>query len=243
LKTGTTIEAQMKLDYPKASIINEKQLVDGLLVDMDLTTELLNTAIMRGHAARMNATESHPVGTGGNFAYIETNGALREELIALGWTPVNSSNIPLIRHPSGAFQIFASSGDEHTGSCLDTLRPSTLREKGFKVSSLFESNHRDLFDKTPPSDLNITDKRVGICLTWILLYHFDEMTQQTKAEFALPQPVVQSDNKTKHQVSHWEKRIILDVYGGGLPTTTKRMSTPEFTGETDFDISSKTKIL
>lgn len=206
------------------------------LAKMDLSIDHLLEAVKIGHASRFNAGELHPPTTPGFNAWSDTNYGLSRRLIDEGWSREVVDNIPILLHPNGAYQIVVSSGDIATGTELESLMPSTLQKKGVKFSSLFGGNSRGLFDKNVPLD-NLMKKTMGECPTYILLYYFDQTRNETRCELSLPSPADQAKiaNKEKQYVSEWQQRIIIGIVGGE-PDAPR----PDFTEDTDFDITRKT---
>lgn len=206
------------------------------LSQMDLSIGVLLEAVKVGHGSRSNANELHPPTTPGFNAWSDTNYGLSLRLIDEGWSRDVINNIPILRHPNGAFQIVVSSGDIATGTPLESMTPSTLQKKGVKFSSLFGGNTRDLFDKEAPLE-NLMQKTAGECPTYVLLYYYDQAKNETRCELSLPSPSDKDKiaNKEKQYVSEWEQRIIIGTVGGepDLPTA-------DFTEDSDFDITRKT---
>ena len=208
----------------------------GHLFQMNLDSDLLLGAVEEGHAARANPTELHPPGTAGYYAYSETNYGLSRRLVEQGWSIQRESNIPILQHPTGAYQIVVSSGDVATGTEVESWVPTTLMKKGGKFSSLFGENGRGLFDKDVLTD-DLMQKIAGECPTYILLYHYDPLKSETRCELSLPSPADEAKiaNKEKQYVAKWQKRIIIGSVGGQ-----PNAPTPNFTDDSDFDITRKT---
>ena len=206
------------------------------LSQMNLSIDVLLEAVKVGHGSRSNANELHPPTTPGFNAWSDTNYGLSRRLIDEGWSRDVVDNIPILRHPNGAFQIVVSSGDMATGTALESMSPSTLQKKGVKFSSLFGGNTRDLFDKEVPLE-SLMQKTAGECPTYVLLYYYDQSKKETRCELSLPSPSDKDKiaNKEKQYVSEWEQRIIIGTVGGepDLPTA-------DFTEDSDFDITRKT---
>lgn len=206
------------------------------LSKMDLNIEHLLEAVKVGHASRSNAGELHPPTTAGFNAWSDTNYGLSSRLIVEGWSRQVVDNMPILRHPNGAYQIVVSSGDMATGTALESLYPSTLQKKGVKFSSLFGGNSRDLFDKEVPLE-TLMQKTIGECPTYVLLYFYDQISGETRCELSLPSPADKAKiaNREKQYVSEWEQRIIIGSVGG-KPDLPKA----DFTEDSDFDITKKT---
>jgi hypothetical protein len=205
------------------------------LSEMDLDRDLLLEAVGEGHAARANATELHPPTTAGYNAWTETNFGLSRRLVEQGWSIQFESNIPILRHPTGAYQIVVSSGDVATGTEVESWVPTTLMKKGRKFSSLFGENGRGLFDKDVLTS-DLMQKIAGECPTYILLYHYDPLKSETRCELSLPSPTDEAKiaNKEKQYVAIWQKQIIIGSVGGQLD-----LPTANFTDDSDFDITKK----
>ena len=80
-------------------IFSEPHSTNEQLDNLHLTPEQLKIAILKGQAARNNATPNHPANAGGTMAFFEVVRGLRDELIPKGWKAENTRNLSMTVFP------------------------------------------------------------------------------------------------------------------------------------------------
>lgn len=206
--------------------------VASRLAELGLTVGILHEAIAQGEVARSNCTENHPPMTAGQTAWSETVRALRDQLLAEGWSKDDAGNYSRTIHPGGAFAVVVATGNEHTGSL--TMIPNTKSAKGPKTRDAVQVNalYLDLFagsewQPAHASDVERTESGVAEA-TWILLVH--RHRDAIRAELSMPL-TMGLDNR----VETWRERIVLPDLdlGDGLAQRPAPEPGPDF----EIDVS------
>ena len=170
--------------------------VEHRLRGLGLRTATLTTAIQRGHLARIECTENHPVTAPGFYCWSETVRAMRELMAQDGWIRDNEGNQGLIRNAELDLTLTVAAGDEGVG--LADRIPTTRYPKGPRMSAAVLMNGY-LFE-----ELEKDYEALAACKSiWLLLYHWDPRRQRVRCELSKPSGMDES------RPSEWLERIIL----------------------------------
>jgi hypothetical protein len=173
------------------------------LADLGLEDRHLVVPVQRGLLAWAACTSNHPLLYPGYAAWAETVRALREELVPIGWQPLDDHGLPLVVNPHGTLAIAVSTADAATGR-RDEI-PSTRSGKGPKTEQLVTVNQwqANLF----PTDeyLSASSKASNDRTTWILLFCRDDAARELRCELSRP---IHFDGDER-AVNGWLERIIL----------------------------------
>jgi len=186
-------------------------IADDRLHRLGLAQDVLARVLLRADAEAKMTTDLEPPTAEGTVRYIKTVGVLREELVPLGWDYDNSKNFCRTIHPSRAFSIVTSSGDEYTG--VDTGKnPSTKYSKGDLTALAVQRNAgQEAFELGAEFDEPMIE-RAELENIWFLLqrptadYIFAELSLPTQIEGGM--------------IIEWEERIILPPLSRQDPTPT-----------------------
>jgi hypothetical protein len=183
-----------------ARIVVEAEAVDRL-AELSLDVDLIEKVVRRAEAEAATCTAFDPPMMGGLMRYGRSTRFLREELVPAGWDFDNPRNFCRTIHPSRAFAVVATSGDENTGN--SELTPATKNPKGYATIEAVAVNEQLAFD-FPDFDFGVASKDTEQLVTWFLLYHvFDD---EIRAELSQPS---QMNGGT---ITEWAERIILPSF-------------------------------
>lgn len=173
------------------------------LAQLDLSDQILSTAVAKGQLAVDNCTPNHPRMFPPLAGWAETVRGLREGLVARQWTNSDDRNYALAVHPNGEIAIAVATGNEHTGLLSGT--PATKSSKGTSTLEAVMVNVKQLslfgeIEQSAAAQSEQDDKRA----TWILLIRRD--ANGTRAELSLP-VAIGADGR----VTDWRERIVLNV--------------------------------
>jgi hypothetical protein len=186
------------------------------LQQLGLSTGVLVRALLRADAEAKMTTGLEPPTAGGTTRYNKTVGFLREELVPLGWQFDNTRNFCRTVHPTDAFSIVTSSGDEFTGVDLPGLKPSTKYPKG-ELTALAVQQNADQGVLDFGADFEEPVSEPGpLENTWFLLQRVTG--DEIYAELSLP-TVIEGG-----LITDWQERII-------LPPTSRQNSSSTITVE------------
>lgn len=163
-----------------------------------LKPDVFERVLLQADAEARNYTALDPLSLPGINRWGRTVRALREELLADGWTYDNPRNLPRTLSPDRCHAIITTLGDEGTG--LEDANPSTKYAKGIATVYAIAQNFIQLsmFDEEL-DNLPLETNEDGLT-TWVLLYHVTE--HEIRAELSLP------DSTTKGRIDTWIERII-----------------------------------
>ena len=205
-----------------ARVLVEAEAV-GKLAELGLTAELIERVVRRAEAEASMCTALDPPIMEGLTRWGRMNRFLREELLPIGWRFDNPRNLPRTIHPSGAFAIVATTGDELTG--LADLLPATKYLKGDATVQAVEVNEQLTLDFSD-LDPGLGDGRAdgsGDMLTWLMLFHADD--EGFRVELSLPDAIADG------RITSWAERIILPVFA----RDDDRLTSPVTPGGEDLD--------
>lgn len=177
------------------------------LAQRDIEVDLLTNGLRVGFAQRRNCSEFHPVTARGYYQWAETNAEIRRSFCAEGqWTLENPDNRPLIENAEQNIRFVAAGGNAATGLAIGT--PDVARPKGkATIDSVNAMNsvtiNLGLFDLGQVSTSATELPPQG---EWLLLYYYDEATQQLRCEFSRPSAL--TDNG---KVYAWSVRVLLEA--------------------------------
>jgi hypothetical protein len=186
-------------------IFDEPNEVEQQLGALGLGRAILETAVRRGHLARLECTDYHPATSAGFYAWSETVRTLRESLGPLGWLPSNEANQGLVIHEGRRLKLAVAGGDESTG--IRDRIPSTRSTKGPRMTAAVSVNGW-LFAEMEPVALATSD---GMSL-WLLLVYWNEQRRRIQIELSKPIGMGENDRPTE-----WSERIIFPHIDGDLP--------------------------
>ena len=176
-------------------------LAESRLQQLGLSGDLLTRVLLRADAEAKMTSALEPPTAEGTTRYNKTVGVLREELLPLGWNLSNAKNFCRTIHPSGAFSIVVSSGDEFTGVALPGMKPSTKYRKG-ELTALAVARNADqgVLDLGLDFEVEAADAG-GLETFWFLLSWVtgDEIF----AELSLPTAIEDG------VIVDWQERLIL----------------------------------
>ena len=177
-------------------VYSDSWVVTTRLAELGLKPDKLIHAVQRGLAAWASCTKNHPPASQGLWAWAETVCGLRDELVPLGWSRSDETNLPLTVNADETLAICVNTGNEDTG--IQDGSPCTRSTKGPQTRQAILENLGQL-RLFPATDVIREDRTV-----WILLIHRDMRAREVRAE--LSQPISISD---EGKVDRWKERIIL----------------------------------
>ena len=118
-----------------------------------------------------------------------------------GWAAENDGTYCLAVRPDGQVAIQVSSGNEHTG--LRDRIPSCQNAKGAQTARSIDLNQAVMHDPQTGAPLAPLP-RPRPRQTWLLLYYFDPLAEEIRAELSLPIHLGLED-----RIDGWAQRIIL----------------------------------
>lgn len=180
------------------------------LAELDLSVELLADVLLRVDAGTGDSNPLDPPIMAGLLRWGLTTRFLREELVRAGWTYDNPRNLARTIHPSGAFAVIVTTGDEATARA--EREPGPRHPKGYATELAVLTNGQLAFDFGDVSELatanrildnnGLDDNSVGLQpRTWFLLFHVD--ANAIHAELSIPEGFVGG------RMTEWSERILL----------------------------------
>jgi hypothetical protein len=110
--------------------------------------------------------------------------------------------LPIVFHKKRKIAITVATGDEATGK--PDFDPCTKCPKGPQTRSNISNNQLKLFpEEFVRAAYEQTTAKSGF-ITWLLLFHADELTRQVRSELSLPVGM-----NEEGRVDGWDERIIL----------------------------------
>jgi hypothetical protein len=203
-------------------IFSDPYSVTRRLGELGLVLAPLLEAVCRGQYQFLAGTENDPPGAPSYNAWAHTVRALREYLLAEGWTRRNDDNFPLTVHPGGRWAIQVATGDEATGH--PDSSPSTKQSKGPKTAGAISANQVQLLIPFPSMPLPEPEPDETL-LTWMLLVHRSK--REVRCELSLPVAI-----RPDGRVDVWRERIVL----GSTPTDDEYNPAASDVPDIDFDI-------
>ena len=185
----------------KLNVYSEPEDVNSHLAALGLKAVTLREAVFRGLASWASCTPNYPTNYPGISHWANTIAALRELLHSDGWIRRDTGNLPLTVDARGRVSIVVSTGDDYTG--LLDFTPSTQSSKGPRTANAVEDNANQipLFDfKKHPEIVKQGEER----LTWILLFHRDQASNEVRCELSCPVKI-----NDDGQIDAWAERIVL----------------------------------
>jgi hypothetical protein len=182
---------------------------NGRLADLGLTRELLFNVSLRADAEAKLSTDLDAPTHAGTTRFSRTTRFLREALVPVGWDYDNSRNYCRTIHPSGAFSIVVSSGDEGTGIVVAGQSPSTRYPKGEVTVQAVEINMQLVLELG--EEFETPERREPTSVVWYLLQRVT--VGEVFLELSLPTEIHNG------VISKWEERIVLgSIPRDGEPT-------------------------
>jgi hypothetical protein len=170
------------------------------LLELGVSVEALQRAIVAGHVARITCTDNDPPFIPGTEAWRFTVVTLRDELCPRGWRKADPGNYSLVINDARMINIVVASGDAFTRRSHISPRTKSLKGLYTEAATIRNRVEGDLF----PETLAIDVRRVATLLeypTWILLIFITD--REYRAELSLP--VDMEDD----QITTWEERIFI----------------------------------
>ena len=176
--------------------------VRNRLARLGLEEDWLLNAVRVGQLQRANCTPHHPPSFPGLSAWADTIKTLRDILVPEEWLIDNPRGLPIVFHKKRKIAITVATGDEATGK--PEFDPCTKCPKGPQTRSNISNNQLKLFpEEFVRAAYEQTTAKSGF-ITWLLLFHADELTRQVRSELSLPVGM-----NEEGRVDGWDERIIL----------------------------------
>jgi len=206
--------------------------VEKELASLGISSDDLIEVGKRGLAARNNATENDPPGTGGFYAYSGITRAFRELYLPKRWEKLTKHNLPFTINTENKIAVVISSGDSNVG--IEERAPRTKNPKGKQYQSVIYDNQDFFGIEEKTQKLIFPDFQ-----TLVLLYCCDNKKGEMRLELSSP---INMD--TKGYVDEWYKRILLSpIPFDAEPTTKRKQTNLSFDNSQDFDIPVKRRNL
>ena len=196
-------------------IISKDENASARLAELGLSRELLFKASLRADAEAKLSTDLDAPTHAGTTRFSRTTRFLREAMIPAGWDYDNSRNYCRTIHPTGAFSVVVSSGDQGTGVVTPGQSPSTRYPKGEVTVQAVETNMQLVLELGEEFDVPAQPSPTPV--VWYLLQRVT--AREIFLELSLPTAI---ENGV---ISKWEERIVL----GSIP----RDGEPILSDETD----------
>lgn len=200
------------------TVVAIDHVAEGRLQQLGLSADLLSRALLRADAEAKLTTGLEPPTAEGTTRYAKTVRYIREELVPLHWQFDNYKNFCRTLHPSGAFSIVTSSGDEFTGVHVPGRKPSTKYPKGdLTALAVMQNADQGVLDLGADYAIDIVDP-AGLETIWFLL---QRVTDQTiYAELSLPTAIQGG------LIVDWEERILLPQISRQEPPSSVTVEEP-----------------
>lgn len=170
------------------------------LAELDLSVELLSDVLLRADAGIGDCTPLDPPIMAGLLRWGLTTRLLREQLVSAGWSYDNPRNLARTIHPSGAFAVIVTTGDESTARA--EREPGPRHPKGYATELAVLTNGQLAFDFGELTRLDIDNRTTALQpRTWFLLFHVD--ANAIHAELSIPEGFVGG------RMTEWSERILL----------------------------------
>jgi hypothetical protein len=173
--------------------------VTDSLAELGLSFEILRKALCAGEDARDACTANDPPGAPGFDAWARTVRALREDLIAQGWTRNDEGNLSSVVSPDGRTAIVVASGDKGTGDPASI--PKTKYPRGPATVAAVDSNRLQL-ELFQPNEAIPIKPEDGV-KTWMLVRRRDG--DILYSELSLPIRIGDHD-----LVEEWAIRLVFE---------------------------------
>ena len=221
LSFPTSNEAEkinMSLDM---TVLKEAPEVENRLKQWDVTVEDMLDVVKAAVGARRSATALHPLGAGGQLAYIYGTAALRSLFMPKGWQKKSTGNIECVFNSMLGVKIIY----QNANRAGDTLFPPTSASpKGPGSVKVVQSAQGELFESLAEAE--------AIEETAAVYYLFVEAEGKSiRAELSRPKAILDD------QFHGFHERIILLRSGEweGIDLTPDEMPAPEF----DIEVTRK----
>lgn len=200
------------------TVVAIDHIAEGRLRQLGLSVHLLERALLRADAEAKLTTGLEPPTAEGTTRYAKTVRYVREELVPLGWRFDNYRNFCRTIHPSGAFSIVTSSGDEFTGVDVPGMKPSTKYPKGdLTALAVLRNADQGVLDLGADYAVEAVDP-ADLENIWFLLQRVSD--EAISAELSLPTAI---ENGV---IVDWEERIILPRISRQDPPPTVTIEEP-----------------
>ena len=152
------------------------------LIDLDLSVEMLADVLLRADAGTGDCSPLDPPIMAGLLRWGLTTRLLRAELVGAGWSFDNPRNLARTIHPSGAFAVVVTTGDESTARA--EREPGPRHPKGYATELAVLTNGQLAFDFGDLTRL-VIDGPSGALQprTWFLLFHVDAAAIHAELSF------------------------------------------------------------
>lgn len=177
--------------------------VVGRLNELGLKMGPLCDAVRRGYIASADCTDNHPPLVRGILGWGEIVVALRESLLAEGWTRSDENNYSIVISPDRRVAIAVATGDEATGN--PKLFATTRSLKGpHTIAAVVYNQLQQSLDLFPAPRIQERVEAVQESRsTYLLLVYRAE--NELRCELSLPDQI--SD---EGRINGWRERIILN---------------------------------
>ena len=140
-----------------------------------------------------------PVGKG-IITWTKMHRYLRDRLLPHGWTKKNEKGYAATVSPDGSVEIAVGAGDSNTG--VESQIVQLRSPKGVMTDLAIGHAQRSFADVDSEWDALRPHQ------TWLLLYYFDEFSDEVRGELSLPTSL-----SNDGYVTGWEERILLSASG------------------------------
>ncbi len=164
------------------SVFYQPEDVQPKLAEMGLTAEVLQETVGQAALARIEVTPHSPRTAGGSMQWFAGVASLRDQLIPLGWEPINEDNQGLVFNKKLGIVLTVAGGDADTG--ISKGFPTTRSKKGPRTKEAIDRNQIQIFPEY--FRLPISERIRNIGTLWMLLVHVSPQHQQVRAELSRP---------------------------------------------------------
>lgn len=173
------------------------------LRELDIKESELRNPLLHGYGYAASCTSHNPLTLPGTMAWGFTIGALRDLLVARGWTIGRFNNFETVIHPTRSHAVAVTSGNSHAGD--PTATPRTRYRKGETMQLAVSGNTQLSFASLSDSLAFVPDASDPRGMhTWLLLHYHDRLAEQIRAELSLP------NFMENGWITGWAERIMLD---------------------------------
>ncbi len=171
------------------------------LAELDLSVEVIATALRRADSAADGCNELDPPILQGLLRWARTTRYLREQLIGAGWSYDNPRNLARTIHPSGEFAVVIATGDDRTGR--PDVASGPRHPRGYATEQAVSANTQLSFDFGSLLQVTRTGQAGGgdPLRTWLLLFSSDE--HDFHVEVSMPEAYEDG------RITAWTERILL----------------------------------
>ena len=190
----------MKPRRPTTSWMSSEADVRLAQLGPGLTQAILVRAVEHGQDYATEFSSNDPPVSKGITVWGKVHRSLRDDVVPFGWSRKDKRGFASVLSPDGLMEVVVGAGDSNTGirSAIPQLRCS----KGVMTIEAVGNAQRS-FAHVDSAWSNHVPRQ-----TWLLLYFYDDMADDLRAELSLPTSL-----GADGYVEDWEERIILSAIG------------------------------